>query len=172
MPIDNKKKYEIFRGLAQAAADGYDGAYDSDGKSIKIGLRREKRDPVLERERVLMDGFNISFYGDLVCVKYHSEVLLKELHQSNRFESEVEQSIADIVKFLQKRYKEITGKGIRMSPVDEVDIQAESMNRIRSWIRAKRHFKVAGLKKEPDNFEEYDPETKIRNITKKFLSLR
>jgi len=104
MPIDNKKKYEIFRGLAQAAADGYDGAYDSDGKSIKIGLRREKRDSILERERVLMDGFNISFYGDLVCVKYHSEVLLKELHQSNRFESEVEQSIADIVQFLLYNY--------------------------------------------------------------------
>lgn len=34
---------EILRGLAQAAADSYDGALDEDGNPIEIGLNREDK---------------------------------------------------------------------------------------------------------------------------------
>ena len=34
---------EVLRGLAQAAADSYDGAMDEDGNAIEIGLKREDK---------------------------------------------------------------------------------------------------------------------------------
>ena len=34
---------EVLRGLAQAAADSYDGAIDEDGNPVEIGLKREDK---------------------------------------------------------------------------------------------------------------------------------
>jgi hypothetical protein len=41
--------YEIVQGLSQAAANGYDGALDENGEPVKIGLKREDGDPILDQ---------------------------------------------------------------------------------------------------------------------------
>ena len=66
---------EIIQGLAQAAANAYDGNHDEryayDGKARKIGLRREEGDPILDSR--VMDGFKVKFSGDSICIIYQSE---------------------------------------------------------------------------------------------------
>ena len=137
--------YEIVQGLSQAAANAYDGALGEDNEPIVAGLRREDGDPILDKR--VMDGFNVRFYGDMMCLSYHSEVMLKEVYATG-FESEIEQRIADIASFLKKEYKKITGKSVSLTEEGEADMRVESSSRIRSWVTAKKHYKVGGLAKE------------------------
>tara|TARA_R100000900_G_scaffold141565_2_gene122695 strand:- start:503 stop:1045 length:543 start_codon:yes stop_codon:yes gene_type:complete len=137
--------YEIVQGLAQAAANAYDGALGADDMPLAAGLRREDGNPILDKR--VMDGFNVKFYGDMMCLSYQSEVLLREVYASG-FEDDIERQLAEIVKFLKKEYKSITGRAVTLSEVGEADIRVESTSRIRSWVIAKKHYKIGGLSPE------------------------
>ena len=83
--------YEIIQGLSQAAANAYDGALDENGEPVTAGLQREEGRPLIDKR--VMDGFNINFNGNMMCLGYHSEVQLREVY-ANGFEQEIEQRIA------------------------------------------------------------------------------
>jgi len=134
--------YEIVQGLSQAAANAYDGALDENGEPLLAGLKREEGDPILDKR--VMDGFNVGFYGNMMCLTYMSEVQLKEVYDSG-FESDVESQLSEIVKFLQKEYKKITGKSVSLTAEGEIDVRVENSSRVRSWVTAKMHYKVSGL---------------------------
>ena len=137
--------YEIVQGLAQAAANAYDGALGEDDQPLVAGLQREEGDPLLDKR--VMDGFNVKFYGDMMCLSYQSEVMLKEVY-ANGFEGEIDQRLTDIKGWLVKEYKKITGKSVSLTEEGEVEMRVESTSRIRSWVTAKKHYKVGGLSKE------------------------
>lgn len=134
--------YEIVQGLSQAAANAYDGALDENGEPIKAGLAREDGDPILDKR--VLDGFHVKFYGNKMCLTYHSEVQLREVHQ-NGFEDEVEQKMADISSFLKKEYRKIRGESVSLTADGDVDIRVETSSRVRSWFVAKKHYVVGGL---------------------------
>jgi len=137
--------YEIIQGLSQAAANAFDGALTEDGEPIKAGLQREEGDPILDKR--VMDGFGVKFYGNMMCLTYQSEVMLKEVYASG-FETEIEQRLVDIVSFLKKEYKKITGKTASLTEEGEADILVQSTSNMRAWVEAKKHYKVGGLDKE------------------------
>ena len=134
--------YEIVQGLSQAAANAYDGALTEDGEALKAGLKREEGDPILDRR--VIDGFNVSFHGPLMCIQYHSEVQLKEVYAAG-FESGIEQQIADIASFLKKEYRKITGNSVSLTKEGEADMRVESTSRVRSWVTAKCHYRIGGM---------------------------
>jgi len=134
--------YEIVQGLSQAAANAYDGALDEDGKPLLAGLRREEGSPLLDKR--VMDGFNVRFMGNMMCLSYHSEVQLKEVY-ANGFEEDVERQMNEIVKFLRKEYSKITGESVALTKEGEIDIFVENSTRVRSWFTAKLNYKVGGL---------------------------
>tara|TARA_R110000824_G_scaffold256198_2_gene445183 strand:+ start:440 stop:994 length:555 start_codon:yes stop_codon:yes gene_type:complete len=134
--------YEIVQGLSQAAANAYDGALNEDGEAIKAGLQREEGNPLLDKR--VMDGFNVKFYGNMMCIAYQSEVQLKEVYAAG-FESGVEQRVADIKSWLVGEYKRITGKSVSLTEEGEIDVRVENSSRVRSWVLAKMHYKVGGL---------------------------
>ena len=134
--------YEIVQGLTQAAANAYDGALDENGEPLLAGLRREEGDPILDKR--VMDGFNVKIYGNMMCLSYMAEVQLKEVHASG-FESDVESQLAEIVSFLKKEYKKITGKSVSLTTEGEIDVRVENSSKVRSWVTAKMHYKVGGL---------------------------
>ena len=134
--------YEIVQGLSQAAANAFDGALDEKGEMLEAGLQREEGDPILDKR--VIDGFNVRFYGDKMCLSYQSEVQLKEVY-ANGFESDVEQRIADIAKFLKKEYKKITGNTVTLTKEEEVDMIVERTSNVRSWVTAYQVYKVGGL---------------------------
>jgi hypothetical protein len=137
--------YEIIQGLSQAAANAYDGALKEDGEPVKAGLQREEGDPILDNR--VMDGFNVTFYGDMMCLGYHSEVKLKEVY-TNGFESEVDQRMSEVATWLKKEYRSVTGKSVTLTEEGEIDVMVQSTSRVRSWIQAKKHYKVGGLDKD------------------------
>lgn len=134
--------YEIVQGLSQAAANAYDGATDDKGEPLNAGLQREEGDPILDKR--VMDGFNVKFYGNMMCLSYMSEVQLKEVYAAG-FESDVEQRMADIVSFLRKEYRKIQGESVTLTKEGEIDVRVENSSRVRSWVTAKLHYKVGGL---------------------------
>ena len=143
---------KIVQGLAQAAANAYDGSHDeryaADGKARKIGLQREEGDPILDSR--VMDGFKVKFSGDSMCILYQADIKLKEVYAGG-FEDEMSRRINDIKKFLQKEYKAITGESVTLSaPADsEVQILVQSTTRVRSFVQAHKWFKVGKTDAEP-----------------------
>lgn len=161
---------EIIRGISQAAANYYDGAHDErythDGEARKAGLKREEGDVVLDSRT--MDGFKVSFHGNVLRVKYQSELKLKETHDKN-FESDIEQTIADIASYLKREYKKVTGRVLSLTPQDSPNILVQSMSNIRSWVQAQQDFKIGKLTGvEPASILTDDP---LRQATKDFLAL-
>ena len=144
---------KIVQGLAQAAANAYDGSQDeryaADGKARKIGLNREEGDPILDSR--VMDGFKVKFSGDSICIHYQSDVKLKEIYAGG-FEDEISRKINDIKKFLQREYKAITGESVTLSaPADsEVQVLVQSVSRVRSFVQAHRWYKISKLDSEPN----------------------
>lgn len=135
--------YEIVQGLAQAAANAYDGALGEDYEPDKPGILRREEGNALIDQRV-MDGFNVRFYGNKMCLSYHSEIKLKEVYASG-FESDIEQRIADIAGWLKKEYRKITGNSVSLTKDGEVDVRVENSSRVRSWVTAKMNYTVSGL---------------------------
>jgi len=158
--------YEIVQGLAQAAANAFDGALDEHGAMLEAGLQREEGDPILDKR--VMDGFNVKFYGDKMCLSYQSDVQLKEVY-ANGFETDIERRVADIAKFLKKEYKKITGNAVTLTKEGEIDVRVENSSRVRSWVTAKMHYKIGGLDESMEN--EAPSEDTVEASWKKFLDL-
>ena len=142
---------EIVQGLAQAAANAYDGAHDEryvrDGEAKKVGLRREEGCPIMDKR--VMDGFNVKFAGNTICIHYQSDIMLKEIYKGG-FEDEMARMINEIKKFLQKEYKSITGKGVTLTKHGEIHVLASSVSRVRNFVQARQLFKISGIKEDPD----------------------
>jgi len=145
---------EIVNGISQAMANTHDGALDENGEPLKTGfLRREEE--VSIHDRRLIDGFSVSLYGDYLCLKYHSEIRLKEVH-GNSFETDMESTLKQCASFLKKQYKSVTGEALSLTSVDEPEILVQNTSRVRSWVQAKQHFKIGGM---DDSTEEIKKES-------------
>ena len=134
---------EIINGIAQAAANAYDGALDDKGEPIKVGLKREEGNPILDKR--VMDGFSVKFYGPLLCIHYHSEINIKDV-KGDKLEGEIDQMIAKVAKFLKKEYKRLTGNTLALTKDGDLDARMEYMNRIRCWVTARQYYKIGGIK--------------------------
>jgi len=157
---------EILRGISQVIANSYDGALDEKGEPIKIGLRREEGDPIIDSR--VMDGFKVTLRDNICRIHYHAEIDLKEAHDSN-FEGNIAQTIADVKNYLQKEYKKVTGSSLSLKEFDEPVILVQTMSRIRNWIQCYQDFKIRGVKADPTRASsEEDP---VRAATLKFLEI-
>ena len=156
--------YEIVQGLSQAAANAYDGALDENGEPLLVGLQREEGNPILDKR--VMDGFNVKFSGNMMCLSYMSEVQLKEVYQ-NGFETRVEEQIAEIAAFLKKEYRKIRGESVTLTKDGEIDIRVENSTRVRSWVTGVMNYRVGGLNEDMAVASEQD--TKPEDSFRKFV---
>ena len=151
MTYENKGKttLEIIRALSQAANvyDGYHSrGYEGSAEYEKVGLKREKGHPLLDKR--VMDGFGVKFHGNKLCINYHGEVNMKDIHRHGpkKYEQEIEQMFGDIVKFLKKEYKKITGKKITLTSQGDADSIIQRMNSIRNWVQSVKWYEIGGIK--------------------------
>ena len=132
---------EIVNGISQVMANSYDGALDEKGEPIKVGLKREEGHPIHDSR--VMDGFKVQFAGNQICIHYHSEIKLKDVHDNN-FENDLEDMIGKIASFLKKEYKKITGKALSLKASGDVEAIVETSSRHRCWVRASQYFDLSG----------------------------
>jgi len=161
---------EIVQGLAQAAANVYDGAHDErfshDGKARKVGLKREEGDPLLDSR--INDGFSVKFAGNQICIHYQADIMLKEIYGGG-FEDEMARMINEVKKFLQKEYKAITGNGVTLTKAGDISVLAQSVSRVRNFVQAHQYFKISGIKEDPDWGGSEN--RKVEDSWRKFLDL-
>jgi hypothetical protein len=163
----SKETLEIIRGLAQAAANAYDGGhmenYSLDGQVRKTGLKREEGIPLLDKRCI--DGFKVKFYGDSMIINYQSDVMMKDL-KDNGFENDIVRTINEVKKFLQKEYKAVTGKSVSLTAKGEPQIIVQTTSNVRTFVQAYQHYKIGGLQMDQIGTPSEDT---TRDITKKFL---
>jgi len=160
---------EIIQGLAQAAANGYDGAHDErfslDGEVHKTGLNREDGDPILDKR--INDGFAVRFSANTICITYQSDVPLKDA-TDEKFEQEIERMLNEVKKFLQKEYKKVTGNSVTLTKQGESIINFISLSRVRSFVKAHQYYKISGLKNVEPIYE--SARKRDQSVMKKFFS--
>lgn len=141
----NSNILDIVQGIQQAAANGYDGALDKEGKPVKTGLKRDEGNPILDGR--VLDGFAVNMQGDKLLVTYHSEIRLEDVHDKT-FEKDVTGMINDVVKFLKKEYKNVTGKALTLTRDEDypVKVRVESTSRVRAWVLASAVYTIGGAK--------------------------
>jgi hypothetical protein len=133
---------DVIQGLAQAAANTYDGALDDNGEQVKIGLRREVDNPITDSR--MMDGFKVRFVANKMILSYHSEIKLKEVHDKG-FEDEMGRMCNEIVKFLKKEYKKVTGNSVTLTKEGELDVYVQKTSNIRAWVQVNCTYKIGGV---------------------------
>jgi len=162
---------QIVTALQQAAANCYDGSHDErfTGKDLakEVGLRREEGCAI--KDSRVIDGFNIRVLGNTVYLSYHTECTSKESHNA-KLSSEIEQCMADIIKFLKKEYKKVGGEGsLSLKKPSEVDIDMQYISRQRVAITALQKFELGGVEAEHVGLP--SPEDRLDKSIKDFLSL-
>ncbi len=162
----SKVTLEIIQGLAQAAANSYDGALDDKGEPIKIGLRREVDNPTVQSRT--MDGFKVGISGDKCIISYQADIKLKEVY-GGKFQNEMEETMSKVVSHLKKEYKKITGKALSLTPEVECDILVQSTSRVRVFVTCKKVYKLGGLEDIADS--ERPNEERFEGAFKKFVEL-
>ena len=149
---------EIINGISQVLANSYDGALDESGEPVKIGLRREEGNPLVDHR--IMDGFGACVREGRLSIKYHAEIPLKEVH-ANGFESEMESMVEKVKSFLQKEYKKVTKSSLSLSDPSEVDVLVEYISRIRCSVKVHKCYAISGMPVEPE--KEVDKEFERMN---------
>lgn len=138
------KSLEIVRAISRAVSEfGHDGACDSEGQPIEIGLKREEGNPIIDSREI--DGFKVSFHGNKLIIKYQAEEKIKDV-KNKKLEDEVNSKINDIAKFIRKEAKKHTDSAISLTP-DEKSFQVvlHSLSSVRSWVEAKKDYTIGGL---------------------------
>ena len=156
---------EIINGISQAITIGYDCAHDSDGNPVKIGLRREEGNPLIDSR--VIDGFGARISGNRLIISYHLECMLKEVHNKD-FESEIDSMVEIVKSFIQKEYKKVTGNALSLTDPDEIQVLVEYISRIRTSVKAHKSYKIGGLDSEAILETSED---RLDSATRKWLSL-
>ena len=139
--------YEIIQGINQAAANGaWDGAHEeslqADAKARDAGLKRQ--DGHYINDRRVMDGFGVQFHGPILRVTYQSETRIKEV-QDKGFEDEIIRRLQEIVKFLKKEYKAITGNSLTLTKEGDASILVQRISNYRTDCLAHCDYRIGGL---------------------------
>ena len=111
---------EIVRGISQVMANSYDGAMDEEGNKIEVGLNREEGNPITDSR--VMDGFAYTISGNRLRLSYHGGCRLKDVHNNNKFEGEMESMINKIKNFITREYKKVTGDALTLTKDGEINI--------------------------------------------------
>ena len=163
--------YDIIQGINQAASNAYDGAHEeelqADGKARDAGLKRQ--DGHYINDRRVMDGFKVSFHGPLLRIKYQAEVRIKDVKDAG-FEDDILRHLQDIVKFLKKEYKAITGDTLTLTLEGEHKILVQRMSNYRTDVQAQCDYRIGGLT-DVDEVNKGSGKDRLDAAVREFLSL-
>ena len=161
---------EIIQGLAQAAANGWDGNHDEryslSDKPVKVGLKREEGCPIMDKR--VNDGFFVRFSANTICIGYQSDIPLKEA-SNPKLSQELEGMLNQVKLFLQKEYKKITGNSVTLTKMGEPTLDITNVSRVRTCVTAHQYYKISGLN-DMDPILEPSRDSE-NNVIKKFLEL-
>ena len=139
---------EIINGISQVLAKGYDGALDENDEPLKVGLKREEGNPLIDPR--VVDGFGVKFESNCICITYSSEIKLKEVYGGS-LENDVSSKISDVATFIKKESRALTKSGLTLTADGEVNVLVQPVSRVRTLVTAVQKFKIGGIEEQkPD----------------------
>lgn len=152
---------EIINGISQVLAKNYDGALDENDEPLKVGLKREEGNPLIDSR--VIDGFGVRFEGNKLCITYSSEIKLKEVYGGS-LENDVTSMISDVAAFIKKEYKSLTKNSLTLTAEGEANVLVQPVSRIRTLVTAVQKFSIGGIEEQKDERPELDiPSTEESN---------
>ena len=131
---------EVVNGISQALHAKHHGG-------AEIGLKRESEDLVqgvsIYDPRV-MDGFGVQYQGNMLILKYHSEMPLTEVHDRD-FETDIRQTMKDISKFIKTEYRKVTKQTLNLTEHGDINITVQSANRRTAYVNAVQVYQIDGV---------------------------
>ena len=141
---------EIINGISQVLAKGYDGALDENDEPLKVGLKREEGNPLIDPR--VVDGFGVKFESNCICITYSSEIKLKEVY-GGTLENDVSSKISDVAAFIKKEYRALTKSGLTLTADGDVNVLVQPVSRIRTLVTAVQKFKIGGVEEQTSERE-------------------
>jgi len=138
---------DVVNGISQALHAKHHGG-------AEIGLKRESEDLVQGvsiYDPRMMDGFGVQFQGNMLILKYHSEMPLIKVHDKN-FETDIRRTMKDIIAFIKSEYKKVTKKSLDLTEFGDVDVMVQTANRRTAYVNASQTYQIG-------NVEGYDKQT-------------
>lgn len=153
---------EVVNGISQALHAKHHGG-------AEIGLKRETEDLVqgcsIYDPRV-MDGFGVQFQGNMLILKYHSEMPLTAVHDKN-FETDIRRTVKEVSEFIKKEYKKVTKKSLDMTESGDIQVMVQTANRRTAYVNAIQTYELAGI--EGYNKQIGEPHKNFSDIAKRWL---
>lgn len=98
----------------------------------------------------LHEGYSVSWANKKMIVGYHAHIRLEEI-KTKKFEGEIDENIEEFVKMVKKKYKEITGKEIKLKRTDDdFDKEVFASSLKRAWVVAKAIYDIPSAKSDDD----------------------
>ena len=137
---------QLVKGIKQAAANAYDGAKDKDGKPLKTGLDRDNEllDP---RTMRTIDGFTVKVCSPKeLCVTYHLQMMAKPKLAAleNKLEEEIEDRIKEIVAYIKKEFKNVTGSTLNLKMKGKIQYEVEAVSMVRTNLKGICNYEITG----------------------------
>ena len=88
---------------------------------------------------------------------------------NTKLDEELEQTFADITKFLKKEYKNLSGETLSLKEDGPASMMLQNMSKIRTWVQASKVYTVGNMK---DVLPVGEPSTdRLEDNFRKFLEL-
>ncbi len=136
---------EIIEGISQVLAVKHDGA----GK--EIGLMREKEINIYQESRIV-DGFGVQFHGNMITVKYQTEMPLTAVHDKT-FETDIRNIMKDIASFLKTEFKSLKKSNLKLTEYGDIKILVQTRNRYKATVNAAQSYEIAASSYSEENNE-------------------
>lgn len=153
---------EVVNGISQALHAKHHGGSE-------IGLKRETED-LLQGCSIydprMMDGFGVQYQGNMLIVKYHSEMPISSVHDKN-FETDIRRTMKEVSDFIKKEYKKVTKKSLDMTEHGDIQILVQTVNRRTAFVNAAQNYELAGI--EGYNKQVSEPQKSYADIAKRWL---
>lgn len=157
---------ELVKGIKQAAANAYDGAKDKEGKPLKTGLDRDSElvDP---RNMRTIDGFTVKVCSpNLLCVTYHLQMMAKHKLAAleNKLHEEIEDRIKEIVSYVKKEFKNITGSSLNLKMVGDIKYEVEAVSMVRTNLKGMCNYEIGNMEQEQEDDLKKDLDKKVEKV--------
>jgi hypothetical protein len=113
----------------------------------EIGLKRESEDLVQGcsiYDPRIMDGFGVQYQGNMLIIKYHSEMPIVSVHDKN-FETDIRQTMKDVSSFIKKEFKKLTKKSLELTEHGDINIMVQTANRRTAYVNAVQVYQIEGV---------------------------
>lgn len=113
----------------------------------EMGLKRESEDLIQGcsiYDPRMMDGFGVQYQGNMLIIKYHSEMPLIKVHDKN-FETDVRHTMKEVSSFIKKEYKKLAKKTLDLTEHGDINIMVQTVNRRTAHVNAVQVYQIDGV---------------------------